>query len=352
MPVFDGHNDTLLRLRLRGGDGAERAFLDGEATGQLDLPRARRGGFAGGLFAIFVPPEHEDGEAIVNELMTASSYDVPLPPELDRTRARREALAMMALLARIEQASNGRVHVCRDVAEIRECVERGVLAAVLHLEGADAIDPEFRLLERLHREGLRSLGLVWSRPNAYGHGVPFRYPASPDTGPGLTDLGRRLVGECNRLRIVVDLSHVTERGFWDVAAISDAPLVATHSNAHAICAHSRNLTDHQLAAIRASRGMVGVNFAATFLRADGRLDADTPIEQVLRHFDHLIDRLGEGGVGFGSDFDGATIPRSIGDVTGLPRIVDAMRARGYGEALIEKLCWRNWLGVLERTWGA
>ena len=98
--------------------------------------------------------------------------------------------------------------------------------------------------------------------------------------------------------------------------------------------------------------MVGVNFAATFLRADGRLDVDTPLEQVVRHFDHLIECAGEDGVGFGSDFDGATIPAHLGDVAGLPRVIEAMRTHGYGEALIEKLCWRNWLSVLERTWGA
>ena len=350
MPVFDGHNDVLLRLHLRGGDGAARSFLEGGGGGHLDLPRAREGGFAGGMFAIFIPPEGDDGAA-ANTMMRSASYDVPLPPPLELAHAGREALAMIALLARIEHESQRQVHLCRDVAEIRECMERGVLAVVLHLEGAEAIDPEFAMLEQLHAAGLRSLGVVWSRPNAFGHGVPFRFPSSPDVGPGLTELGKQLVRECNRRRIMVDLSHVTERGFWDAAAITSAPLVATHSNAHAVCPHSRNLTDRQLAAIRESGGMVGVNFAVTFLRADGRLDTDTPIEQVLRHFDHLIEHLGEDGVGFGTDLDGATIPIAIGDIAGLPRVIEAMRVRGYGEALIEKLCWRNWLGVLERTWG-
>ena len=128
-----------------------------------------------------------------------------------------------------------------------------MLAAVLHIEGAEAIDANFELLDVLYAAGLRSLGPVWSRPNAFGHGVPFRCPSSPDTGPGLTDLGKALIGACNRLRILIDLSHLNERGFWDVAAISNAPLVATHSNAHAISPHSRNLTDRQLAAIRQIR---------------------------------------------------------------------------------------------------
>src|SRR5690606_14690302 len=106
------------------------------------------------------------------------------------------------------------------------------------------------------------------------HGVPFRFPASPDIGPGLTDAGKELVRACNRMRILVDLSHLNEQGFRDVMAISDAPLVATHSNVHALCQSARNLTGWQLGAIRESGGMVGLNFATGFLRADGRMVAE------------------------------------------------------------------------------
>jgi len=225
-----------------------------------------------------------------------------------------------------------------------------VLAPVLHIEGAEAIDESFELLDVLHAAGLRSLGPVWSRPNAFGHGVPFLCPSSPDTGPGLTDLGKELIRACNRRRILVDLSHLNERGFWDVAAISDAPLVATHSNAHALSPHSRNLTDRQLNAIRETGGMAGVNFAVSFLREDGRQDSDTPIELVIDHIEHMLKQAGEDHVGFGSDFDGAMIPKSLGNAAGLQALVEAMRARGYAEPLIEKLCYRNWLRALERTW--
>ena len=211
--------------------------------------------------------------------------------------------------------------------------------------------PNFELLDVLYAAGLRSLGPVWSRSNAFGHGVPFRCPSSPDTGPGLTDLGKELIRACNRLRILIDLSHLNERGFWDVAAISNAPLVATHSNAHALSPHSRNLTDKQLAAIRETGGMVGVNFATSFLRPDGRQDADTPIELVVEHLEHMLKHVGEDGVGFGSDFDGAKIPAGIGNAAGLQNLVEVMRTRGYGEPLIEKLCFRNWLRVLGQTWG-
>jgi membrane dipeptidase len=167
----------------------------------------------------------------------------------------------------------------------------------------------------------------------------------------LTDLGKELIGACNRLRILIDLSHLNERGFWDVAAISNAPLVATHSNAHALSPHSRNLTDKQLTAIGETGGMVGVNFATSYLRPDGCQDADTPVDLVIEHLEHILKHVGEDGVGFGSDFDGAKIPAGIGDAAGLQNLVQVMRARGYGEPLIEKLCYRNWLRVLGQIWG-
>ena len=177
---------------------------------------------------------------------------------------------------------------------------------------------------------------MWSRPNAFAEGVPFRFPASPDTGAGLTAAGRELVRACNRLGILVDLSHLNEAGFWDVAALSDAPLVATHSNAHALCAASRNLLDPQLDAIRDSDGIVGVNFAVTFLREDGLLVPETPITEIVRHVDYLVERMGIDHVAFGSDFDGAVMPQELGGVAGLPKLVDGaaggrLRRRGRGE---------------------
>jgi membrane dipeptidase len=348
MPVFDGHNDVLLRL-MRGKIQPEQAFLEGDNIGHLDWPRMKEGGFVGGFFAVYVP---SDSVAVdVDALMTQSRYDVPLPATLALAPSQQVTLHMASLLIRIERASKGEVKICRTAADIRHCIDNGRLAAILHIEGAEGIDPDLHMLDVLYESGLRSIGPVWSRPNIFGHGVPFRYPSTPDTGPGLTDRGLDLVRACNRLKIMIDLSHLNEKGFWDVARLSDAPLVATHSNAWEICQHSRNLNDKQLAAIRESRGMVGVNFATSFIRPDGQRNDDTPLEEMIRHMDHLIAHVGVDGVGLGSDFDGATIPAEIGDVRGLPRLVDAMRRHGYDEATLRKLCYENWVNVLERTWG-
>jgi membrane dipeptidase len=347
VPIFDGHNDALLRLHNNGDESAE-TFVKGAERGHLDLPRAEAGGFAGGMFACFTPSPKAETQTI---LRTVEGYEESFPPTPELGEAQRVTLALAADLFRIEALAEGRFKVARCAGDIADCLAKGVVAATWHIEGAEGIDPDLNALEVFHQAGLRSIGPVWSRPNAFGHGVPFKFPSSPDTGPGLTDSGRALVKGCNALKILVDLSHLNEAGFWDVHKLSDAPLVATHSNAHALCPASRNLTDKQLDAIRESGGLVGLNYAVCFLREDGENRADTPLATVLRHLDHLLERLGEDRVGLGSDFDGATIPKAIGAADGLPNLVEAMRGHGFGEALIEKICHRNWLRVLEATWG-
>jgi membrane dipeptidase len=345
LPIIDGHNDALLAL-LRDPRRPDSLLERGE-SGHLDLPRAQEGGFAGGFFAMFTPSGRAYG---LRSREAAAPYELPFPPTPGMARAQRFTGALAARLFRDERASGGRLKVVRDVTELGQCVEQGVLAAIFHVEGAELIDPGLDALEILYQTGLRSLGLVWSRPNAFGHGVPFKFPSTPDTGPGLTEAGKALVRACNQLGVLIDLSHLNEQGFWDTAGLSEAPLVATHSNAHALCPMSRNLTDDQLRAIRESGGMVGVNFAASMLRADGRPDPETPLEVMVRHFDHLIEHLGEDKVGFGSDFDGTVVPSAIGDASGLPRVVEALRAAGYDEPLLRKLAFENWLRVLELTW--
>jgi membrane dipeptidase len=345
VPVFDGHNDALLRLYTTRDDDPVGGFLNGGAAGHIDLPKARAGHLAGGLFAVFNPSKKK----LDFKAFDAARYELPLPPELPMDDARATTIAQVALLHRLETASDGAVAVARSTAEIRVANARGALAAVLHLEGAESIDEDLYFLDVLHAAGLRSLGPVWSRSNIFGHGVPFRFPGSPDTGPGLTEAGKRLVAACNRLGVLIDLSHITEKGFWDVARLSNAPLVATHSNVHAICPTPRNLTADQLKAIRDSDGMVGLNFATAFLRPDGRMQADTEIEVMVRHLAAMVEAVGETRVGLGSDFDGAIVPRAIGSAAGLPVLIEAMRAHGFGEQLIRGIAYDNWLSLLART---
>jgi membrane dipeptidase len=349
LPLLIGHNDTLLSLAL-AKHGQGRSFFERSEQGDIDLPRAREAGLAGGFFAVFVPQEAQERRSTSPKPEPRKPGELRQPPGIEHDYALRVTMEMVADLFRLEAASGGEVKVVRTMGELIACLQTGVLAAILHFEGAEAIDSDLNALEVFYQAGLRSLGPVWSRPNIFAQGVPFGFLHSPDTGPGLTEAGRELVRACNRLGIMLDLSHLNEQGFWDVAQLSDAPLVATHSNAFAISPSTRNLTDKQLEAIRASQGLVGINFGVLDLREDGLAEPDTSLDIIVRHIDYLVDRLGLDGVAFGTDFDGTLIPASIGDVTGMLKLVAALVEHGYDEAALRKLAYENWLRVLERTW--
>ena len=343
--IFDGHNDVLFCLFEMNTRDAAIAFTSGR-NGHIDLAKSKIGGFGGGFFAIYVPSPGDLYDAL--SMMQNPPYDLPLPSPTPHKDALQTAMHQLALLTELER--QGALKICTRTSEIRACLEGGTIAAVVHMEGAEAIDEDLYALDVFHRAGLRSLGPVWSRPTIFGHGVPFRYPSTGDIGPGLTEAGIRLVKACDKRSIMLDVSHLNEAGFWDIAKHSSKPIVATHSNAYALCPHSRNLTDKQLDAIKESKGMVGLNFAVAFTRPDGSMDVDTPIESLITQLDYLITKLGEDHVGLGSDFDGAHIPDAIKDVSDLSVLRKAMKAHGFNDELMTKLCHENWICLLDRVW--
>ncbi|MBA2453464.1 MAG: membrane dipeptidase [Chloroflexia bacterium] len=338
-PVFDGHNDTILSLNRTG-----RSFFEKSSEGHLDLPRAKEGGVGGGFFAVYIADR---------------GADQPTDDALSTEYAQSQALSMLGKLIRLEAESQGQCKIVRTATEIQECMDNGTFAILLHIEGAEPLDAKGDTLEVFYAAGLRSVGITHSRSNIFGHGVtwvrsrPDTLPASPDTGPGLTDAGKDLVRHCNKLGVMIDLSHLNEKGFWDVAALSEHPLVATHSNVHALSSVSRNLTDKQLNAIKESNGVVGLNYAVSFLREDGQRDPDnTPVSLMVDHIDYLVDKLGINGVALGSDYDGTTVPSEIGDAAGQPVLIQGLRDRGYDDDALAKLAHRNWVRVLRDTWGS
>jgi membrane dipeptidase len=281
LPILDGHNDVLLSVYSPHKE-EPRSFFERGERGHLDLPRAKEGGFAGGFFAVFVPPDPSATPPDAGP-DTGPENSLKLPPPLELSYAQRVALMLTGGLHKLAEQSEGQMKVVRTADELAACLRDGTLAAILHFEGAEPIDRDLNALYAFYAAGLRSLGLVWSRPTIFATGVPFAFPHSPDTGPGLTDAGRELVRACNHLDIMIDLSHLNEQGFWAVAKLSDAPLVATHSCAHAISPSPRNLTDKQLDALRDSGGLVGVNFGVGFLREDGDWSQDAPLDIIARH---------------------------------------------------------------------
>jgi membrane dipeptidase len=155
---------------------------------------------------------------------------------------------------------------------------------------------------------------------------------------------------CAELGILVDVSHLNEAGFWDIARLEVGPLVASHSGVHALAASSRNLTDAQLDAIAASGGLVGIVFACAFLRADFADDPDTPLQLIVDHARYVAERIGVAHVALGSDFDGATVPTELGDASGLPRLVTALGEAGFAPDEVAAIAWENWRRVLAAWW--
>ncbi|KAA0239642.1 MAG: membrane dipeptidase [Planctomycetaceae bacterium] len=325
-PIFDGHEDFITQVRMRTPGfppKPPRDFLTESNDGQVDLPRARRGGLGGCFTSIYLTDERAE--------MNAVGY------------AMREMDDVFTLADR----SAGQFRVCRTVAEVRDAFVAGAFASVFMFEGADPISWSLKELRVFYEAGLRCLAPAWSRSTIFAHGVSFG-DALPETG--LTLSGRRLVAECNRLGIILDASHINPAGFWDLIAESRYPIIASHSCVKAISPHVRNLDDDQIRAIAEKGGTIGINFANIFLRPDMKRDASTPVDLIAQHFDHILNLVGDEHVSFGTDFDGTDVPDAIRDATGLPLVCRALKERGYAESSLERICNGNFLRVAEDVW--
>ena len=323
--IIDGHNDLVLR-RWRG-----------EPTLHLDLDAARAAGFAGGFFALYVPSPQRPGSD--RDRRTRCRCRIR-----SRTR-RRRAIAEELFADAVRAARCARATSADDFRQ-------GRVTAIVHMEGAEPIAPDLSNLEAWYERGLRSIGLVWSRPNAFAEGVPFRFPSSPDTGPGLTDGGPRARA---RLQPARDPRRplASERGrLLGRRASSRTRRSSRPTRTRTRCApSSRNLTDEQLDAIAATRAASSASTSPSRSCArTGSSDRETPIGEIVRHVDYLAERMGVDHVAFGSDFDGAVVPDELGGVAGLPQLVDALRAAGYDDEAVAKITHGNWLRVLGATW--
>jgi membrane dipeptidase len=344
--IIDGHNDTLKQAFVTG-----RSLMTCGTAGHIDLPRARLGGLKAGIFAIQVPPETAEERAFGYGLTQIDgTWEVAYARAIGQRFASDFADGVLRWFAQAAAEAGGTMEMVTTCEALEAALARDVLAVMLHLEGAEAIREDLTNLDDYYAAGVRSLGLVWSRPNAFGYGVPFRFPSHPDTGPGLTDAGRRLVRRCNERGILVDLAHITERGFWDVVELSTAPIVVSHANAHAICRTTTNLLDTQLDAVGGSDGLVGVLFDVLNTRPDGQLVRDTPLDAIVRHVDHIASRIGPAHVAFGSDFDGGQMPAALDGADKLPRLLECLDKRGYGADDLAGITHGNWLRVLRATW--
>lgn len=222
--------------------------------------------------------------------------------------------------------------------ELKHCLATDALGAVLTVEGGEALEGEIRILRMLHRLGVRGLGLTWNNRNDLADGV-----AEGQTGGVLTRLGRQVVQEMNRLGMIVDVSHLSEPGFWNVMDICSAPPIASHSNCSAVWSHRRNLTDRQIKAVAEHQGVVGVNLVPQFVGPQG-----AGLSALIEHIDHVCSLVGDEYIGFGSDFDGTeNLLCGVNDVTDYPVLVAGLRDRGYSQESVARICGLNCLRVLE-----
>jgi len=311
--VFDGHCDTVLRIL----DGKCR-FVERSNEGHVDLPRLREGGVDAQIFAGCVGG-----------------------PQVERPLAAFLRMAD-ALLQEIE-AHPEALRLARCAADVEAAKAAGQVACVLSMEGAEPLEGELAVLRTLHRLGLRNLGLVWSGRNPLGSGV-FGEGIDDE---GLSAFGKQVVREANRLGVMVDVSHLNERGFWNVIEITERPVVASHSNARALFDHPRNLWDAQIRAIAETGGLVGVVF--TFLTEPR--EAAT-LGHVLDQIDYMVGLVGPEHVGLGSDFDGIRHPPAgLEDVSCMGAITQGLLARGYAEEEVRKILGLNWLRVFREVVG-
>lgn len=329
-PVFDGHEDFITQAKRKKDSWPPRPWhemgrdlLVESEEGHVDLPRAARGGLGGCFTSIFLSDERAE--------MNAVGF----------------TMDEMNDVFRLADRSEGRFRVCRTVSDVTRALDDGAFASVFMFEGADPISWSLKELRVFYEAGLRCVAPTWSRSNIFAHGVSFG-GGLPETG--LTELGRELVKECDRLGIILDVSHINPAGFWDVMRESKNPIVATHSSVKAIAPHVRNLDEDQIRSIAEKGGTIGINFANIFLRPDMRPDSDVDVDLIVRHFEHIIDLVGDEHVSFGTDFDGAGIPDVVKDAAGLPVVLREMKQRGWSDDRLERVCNGNFLRVMAAVW--
>ena len=308
MDLFDGHCDTILRCYLEGGGLRRQA-------GHLDLERRRGKGRWAQFFATFGSPEDMPGRSL---------WEV--------------FLEEYALFRSEVDANADLVVFCRTGAEAQAAFAAGKTAAFLSAEGAELLDCDPDKLRLAHRMGVRAVNITWNHPNA----LSGTNAEEPDRG--LSEQGRAFVKTMGELGMLVDVSHLSDPGFWDVMEVTDRPVVATHSNARAIFPHPRNLTDEQFTAIINTNGVAGLNMYAGFLGEDP--DFDT----VVSHLEHFLALGGENNVSMGGDWDGITrMPRGMSGIQDMEKLCEHLLRRNYSESLLEKVFYSNLMRVVNEV---
>jgi len=308
-PVVDGHSDSILKYLEEGRDLTTRSD-----KGHIDWPRAKEAGLSCTTQAAFPEPVY---------------YPVA---------AKRVGEAIDNLLLQI--AAGDGVRLALNAADIRAAHAAGELAVLINIEGAEGLQGSLSLLRNYYRLGVRMMGLVWNHRNEVADGA-----GEADSGAGLTKFGQEVVREMNRLGMLIDLAHITPAGFYQVMELTQAPVLFSHGNCHALFEHPRNLTDDQIKALAANGGVMGISFVRSFMNFE-----TATLSVVADHIDHVCQVLGNADhVGYCSDFDGTRTPPGLEDVTKLPHLTAELLKRGYKEEDMAKILGGNYLRVFQQV---
>ncbi len=309
---FTSHKDSMWEDR-SGSSLSERTSL-----GHIDFPRLKDGGVDCQIFAIS------------SERSRTPAY--PL----------RTALEMIARFNKECRQNSDSVTQVKNYREIHEAKEQGKIAAMLSIEGADVIEGKVELLQIFYDLGVRIVGLVHSLRNQLADGVTDRR-----TEGGLSQLGIQTLEELEKLGMILDISHINDKGFWDVIEQTNKPIIASHSNSRKVCDHPRNMTDGMIEALAETGGVMGMNFAPSFIHPD-----IATLGGLVDHIDYIVDLVGPDHIGLGSDFDGIPYtPIGLEDVTKMPAITEELVKREYSEEDIQKILGENHLRVFKQVIG-
>lgn len=313
IPVFDFHCDTALALL---GETMNEAGDLWRNSGHIDLERASKLEAYAQCFACFTTPMMEQW-GHVSPVVVFERELATIQREVDKNK--------------------DRIAIAYTPEEIRENRENGIMSAILTLEGTAGINYEPALLEDLYAIGFRISSLGWNEQNPL--------TGSHVTGGGLTEQGKAYVREAQRLGILMDVSHISDEGFWDMMKIAQAPILATHSNSRAICPDSRNLTDDMFRAICETGGLAGYNMCAEFTGTEPTLDT------VCDHIFHFMELDPSGKhIALGGDLDGVEkMPAGFDGVQSWPALAQRLKERGLDEKTIRDIFWNNAIGVMERA---
>ncbi len=328
MKYIDMHCDTVLEWLEQEERGTKPDFVNNALS--VDLSKLQKGGCMVQNFALFTNLKKE----AVPEKETMKLYD---------------------MYCRMLEENRDRVAPVLRYADIEKNAREGKISALLTLEEGDVVFGSLAMLRNYYRMGVRMIALTWNHPNAIGHpnfsmDAFDDYKAADvlqraDTKHGLNAFGIRYVREMERLGILIDVSHLSDAGFWDVVRHTTKPFVASHSNAHGVCPVARNLSDDMILALARRGGVMGLNFCGDFLKLDGT--NKSRVEDMVAHIDYIKALAGVDVIGLGTDFDAIQSDLEIEDASQIGKLAQALRHHGYTEEEIEKIFYKNVLRVYQ-----